>query len=101
VIDFERIEGFGWDGGNRFKSEGKHGVGWAEAEQIFFDDPLLIVADPKHSESESRFHALGKTVVGRLLHVTFTLRDGGRRIRIISARDMHRKEKQIHEAQNP
>lgn len=100
MIDFDRIEGFDWDAGNRRKSEGKHGVGSAEAEQIFFNDPLLVVADPKHSESEARFHALGKTALGRLLHVTFTLRDNGRRIRIISARDMHRKERQVYETQN-
>ncbi|MFZ5555320.1 MAG: BrnT family toxin [Pseudomonadota bacterium] len=101
MIDFGRIEGFEWDAGNRRKSEGKHGVGWAEAEQVFFNDPLLVVADPKHSQSEARFHALGRTAVQRLLHVTFTLRNGGRRIRIISARDMHRKERQIYETQNP
>jgi len=46
---------------------------------------------------ESRFHALGKTDDGRLLHITFTLRHYGKAIRVISARDMHKKERSIYE----
>jgi uncharacterized DUF497 family protein len=48
--------------------------------------------------SETRLHALGTTLDCRLLHVTFTLRQEGRRLRVISARDMHRKERKIYEA---
>ena len=91
------IVGFDWDDGNSRKSSDKHGVSQGEAEQIFFGEPLLVVEDEKHSESEPRFHALGKTNEGRLLHVTFTLRDSATKIRIISARDMHRKERGIYE----
>jgi len=69
----------------------------AEAEQVFFNSPLLVLPDPKHSEVEPRFHALGKTNEGRRLHISFTLRDGGRFIRVISARDMQRKERVIYE----
>jgi len=69
----------------------------AEAEQVFFNSPLLVLPDPRHSEAELRFHALGKTNEGRQLHVTFTLRDAGQCIRVISARDMHRKEHVIYE----
>ena len=65
----------------------------AEAEQIFFNDPLLIVEDVSHSIREFRLHTLGRTDVGRLLHVSFTLRADGRLIRVISARAMHRKER--------
>jgi len=93
MIDFERIVGFDWDDGNRRKSEEKHGVSQAEAEQIFLNEPLLLVEDVRHSEREMRIHALGKSDVGRLLHVTFTLRRDRRLIRVISARDMHRKER--------
>ena len=93
MIDFERIVGFDWDDGNRRKSEEKHGVSQAEAEQIFLNEPLLLVEDVRHSEREMRIHALGKSDVGRLLHVTFTLRHDRRLIRVISARDMHRKER--------
>ena len=97
VIDWTQIEGFDWDEGNNRKSLDKHGVGQPEAEQIFFNEPLLVVADVGHSLNEMRAHALGKTDAGRLLHITFTLRDGGRLIRVISARTMHRKERVRYE----
>jgi uncharacterized DUF497 family protein len=89
----ERVEGFDWDDGNARKSADKHGVSQAEAEQVFFNAPLLLANDPGHSETEQRFHALGKTDAGRLLHLTFTTRAEGAKIRVISARDMSRKER--------
>lgn len=97
MIDFDRIEGFDWDEGNARKSVEKHSVSQAEAEQIFFNDPLLVVADVGHSAQETRLHALGRTDADRLLHVTFTLRGNGRFIRVISARTMHRKERSRYE----
>ncbi|MGH6916590.1 MAG: BrnT family toxin [Geminicoccaceae bacterium] len=51
---------------------------------MFFNRPLLIVEDPRHSVHESRFHALGRTDAGRPLHVTFTLRGAATRIRVTS-----------------
>ena len=68
-----------------------------EAEQVFFNQPLLVLADEKHSQAEARYHALGKTDDSRLLHITFTLRSDSTLIRVISARDMHRKERNIYE----
>jgi len=97
MFDFTRISGFQWDQGNDRKSVDKHGVSQSEAEQVFFNEPLLIVDDVKHLQSEPRFHALGVTVDGRELHITFTLRDQETRIRIISARAMHRKERDRYE----
>jgi hypothetical protein len=100
VIDLERIVGFDWDEGNARKGE-KHGVSQSEAEQMFFDARLLVVADPDHSIDEPRYHALGATLDGRRrLHVTFTLRGDHTRIRVISARDMHRKERHIYERED-
>lgn len=96
MIDLAEITGFDWDGGNARKNV-KHGVSTAESEQAFFSTPLLMLADTKHSGRESRFHALGKTDEGRLLHTAFTLRGAGDKIRVISARDMHRKEREIYE----
>ena len=96
MIDLAKITGFNWDDGNARKNE-KHDVSTAESEQVFFNEPLLLLADAKHSDLELRFHALGKTDEGRLLHVTFTLREEGKNIRVISARDMHRKERQIYD----
>lgn len=96
MIDLDSLSGFDWDKGNARKNE-KHGVSTAEAEQVFFNQPLLLLEDGAHSQSEPRFHALGKTDAGRTLHITFTLRQSGALIRVISARDMHRKERAIYE----
>ena len=97
MIDFERLTGFHWDDGNVRKNVDKHGVSQAEAEQVFFNEPLRVVDDSRHSLSEPRFHALGVTDAGRRLHVTFTFREENVRIRVISARDMHRKERSRYE----
>jgi uncharacterized DUF497 family protein len=93
MIDWALVTGFDWDEGNARKSAEKHSASQGEAEQVFFNEPLLLLPDQEHSDKEQRFHALGKTQDGRPLHVTFTLRDGGKLIRVISARDMHRKER--------
>ena len=90
------ITGFDWDEGNARKNE-KHNVSMAEAEQTFFNEPLLVLEDSKHSNQEPRFHALGRSDDKRQLHITFTLRQAGEKIRIISARDMHKKERAIYE----
>lgn len=96
MIALTKITGFNWDEGNTRKNE-KHGVSMAEAEQVFFNAPLLLLQDVKHSSREPRIHALGQADAGRLLHITFTLRNAGEKIRVISARDMHRKERAIYE----
>ena len=97
MINLDQITGFDWDEGNSRKSADKHDVSQAEAESIFFNDPLIVVEDAKHSERELRFNALGKTAQDRLLHVSFTLRQNGTMVRVISARDMHRKERKAYE----
>ena len=96
MIDLTAIVGFDWDAGNARKNE-RHGVSAAEAEQVFFNAPLLLSPDARHSTEEERFHALGKSNDDRSLHVTFTLRANGTLIRVISARDMHRKERTLYE----
>ena len=97
VLDLSQIEGFEWDEGNGRKSLKKHDVSQVEAEQVFFNDPLLVIQDVRRSSYENRLHALGRTDAGRLLHISFTLRGGGNLIRIISARAMHRKERLRYE----
>ena len=92
-INLTGIVGFQWDEGNARKSEDRHGVSQPEAEQVFANEPLLIVPDPQHSQSEQRYNALGRSRLGRLLHVTFTLRQKDTAIRVISARDMSRRER--------
>ena len=55
--EFEKISGFDWDAGNSEKNRIKHNVENWECEQIFFNDPLIILDDPKHSIREKRFAA--------------------------------------------
>jgi uncharacterized DUF497 family protein len=95
--DLSQIIGFDWDEGNSLKSADRHSVSQAEAEQAFTDERLLIAADVKHSQDEERHNAMGRTIDGRLLHVTFTLRDGRTKIRVISVRDANRKERRLYE----
>lgn len=95
MLDLRKISGFDWDEGNRRKNE-KHGVSVGEIEELFFNQPLVIAPDPLHSTVELRFRALGWTNQGRLLHITFTLREHETKIRPISARAMSRKEKLIY-----
>ena len=97
MIDFTRIVGFDWDSGNDAKSAAKHGVSAAESEEIFFNQPLLVVGDPAHSRDEARLHALGVTHAGRRLQITFTLRADGTLIRVISAHDMSDRERRRYE----
>ena len=96
MVDLSTITGFDWDEGNARKNE-RHGVSMAEAEQVFFNTPLLLLEDIAHSQLEPRFHALGKATEGRRMHISFTLRGDGHLIRVISARDMNRKEQAIYE----
>lgn len=91
----EHLTGFDWDEGNRDKNSHKHRVSIWECEQIFFNEPLIILEDIKHSASEQRMHALGRTDDDRELFIVFTIRDS--LIRVISARDMHKKEHKFYE----
>ncbi len=100
MLELDAISGFEWDAGNARKNADKHSVSQSEAEAVFFRQPLLLLPDPRHSEQEARFHALGQTQDGRRLHITFTLRAQGNLIRIISARDMHRKERSFYDQES-
>jgi uncharacterized DUF497 family protein len=82
--------GFDWDDGNLDKNWQAHGVAFWEAEDVFFNEPLLVRTDTQHSASEARYLALGQTNGGRLLFVSFTVR--GPLLRVISVRDMTRRE---------
>ena len=72
MVDWKQVSGFDWDAGNERKIDEKHAVSQFEAEQVFFNQPLLVLADQKHSQNEDRYHALGKSNDARLLHITFT-----------------------------
>jgi len=83
-------KGFDWDEGNREKNWFNHRVSDSETEEIFFNQPFIIGDDRRHSKSEPRHYALGQTNAGRKLFLAFTIR--GDLIRVISARDMNRRE---------
>ena len=92
--DFSRIEGFDWDRSNIQKNWKRHRVAFYECEEIFLRAPIIL-PDLKHSTAELRFFALGRTVQERWLTVVFTVRKN--RIRVISGRDMSRKERKAYE----
>ena len=91
---FEQFSGFQWDKGNTDKNLIKHNVENWECEQVFFNRPLLVLDDPKHQVFEKRWAAFGKTDTDRLLVIIFTKRDN--LIRIISARDMNKRERKFY-----
>jgi len=88
----ENCTGFDWDDANTHKNWERHKVTPEEAEDVFFHEPLIVRSDVRHSKHEKRYYALGRTNVGRCLFVVFAQRRS--LIRIISARDMNRNEKQ-------
>ena len=100
MINFSSIIGFEWDIGNSQKSAQKHDVHPTEAEEVFFNSPLIISEDDKHSSIEKRYLAYGITNKKRFLTVIFTLRENETLIRVISARDQHRKERTVYAKAN-
>lgn len=95
TISLPEFEGFDWDDGNIEKNWKTHHVTPQEAEQVFFNRPLVVAADVKHSRSEKRYLVLGRTDSGRPLFIVFTMRKPF--LRIISARDMNKKERMVYE----
>ena len=87
--------GFDWDEENVVKNWERHRVTPVEAEDVFFHDPFVIRSDPAHSKREKRYRVLGKTARDRRLFVAFTIRR--KLIRVISARDMSRREIEVYE----
>lgn len=94
VVIKEPVE-FNWDRGNIGKNRKRHGVNEREAEEPFFDSKRKTFRDHLHSGKEERFRIIGKTKRRRLLFVAFTIRK--ERVRIISARDVNRKEVRLYE----
>lgn len=92
--EYPDFTGFDWDDGNINKNR-KHNVEHTESEQIFFNEPIIILDDPKHSVAEARYAAFGVTDNNRKLVVVYTIRS--KKLRVISARDMSRKERAFYE----
>lgn len=92
----EGCEGFQWDSANSEKIWERHRVAPTECEELFFNRPLVFGEDEEHSDAEKRMYGLGQSDAGRPLFVVFTVR--GRLIRVVSARDMSRKERRIYQS---
>jgi uncharacterized DUF497 family protein len=89
----ESCIGFEWDDANLYKNWELHRVTAEEAEDVFFREPLIVKSDVLHSKAEKRYYCLGQTGRGRRLFVVFTIRR--KLIRVISPRDMNRKELEV------
>ncbi len=92
---FEKITGFEWDNGNKGKNFISHQVTDEECEEIFFDPDKKILKDVLHSGKEERHILIGQTKKQRLMLAVFTVREN--LIRVISARDLNRKERKLYE----
>lgn len=86
---------FDWDKGNINKNIAKHKIKNEAAEEVFVNQPIVLIKDKKHSQTESRLMVLGQTDKKRLLSIFFTIRN--KKVRIISARPMGRKERRLYE----
>lgn len=95
ILEKTLVNEFEWDSGNLSKNWEKHLVHYTECEEVFQNIPLILFEDNQHSLKETRFYLLGKTDNNRKLFIVFTIR--GSKIRIISARDMNKKERKIYE----
>lgn len=90
---------FEWDPANLLQNE-QYSVSDAEAEQVFFNEPLLLLEETAHAVPGKHWQALGRTNGHRLLKISFALRAEPGRLRIVSARPMHHRERKIY-AQAP
>lgn len=95
---FKEPFAFEWDKGNKDKNLIKHKVTDEECEEVFFDPQKKAANDIFHSNREERNIIIGKTKLGRYLFLVFTTREN--KIRIISARDLNRKERSLYEKEN-
>ena len=77
-IDFE------WDEHKRQNNLRKHGIDFADAVEVFYDDLACTMEDPDH-HGEQRFILIGIDAFQRVLVVVYTQTDA-HTIRIISAR---------------
>ena len=98
-LDISVCNGFDWDDGNITKNESKHNLKANEIEELFFNEPLLVIEDFNHSKDECRCNALGYINNGLKLFVAFTKR--GNKIRVISARPMKKRREKIMKTLKP
>lgn len=94
-VSLDHCTGFEWDDANVQKNWDRHQVTPEEAEDVFFNDPVVVRDDVRHSQREKRYYALRQTRRGRHLFVAFTIRRDS--IRVISVRDMNHREQDFYD----
>ena len=94
-MKFKDLAGFDWNKANKQKNLVKHKVHYKECEEVFFNKPLIFFQDEKHSLKEKRYGVFGQTNNKRRLTIIFTIRNN--KVRVISARDQNKKERQQYE----
>ena len=94
-LDVDVLVGFDWNDANVYKNEEKHGLNYKKIEEIFFNEPLIVVEDFLHSEDECRCVAFGRDDNNSKIMAVFAVRAS--HIRVISAREMTKKEKKFYE----
>jgi uncharacterized DUF497 family protein len=87
---------FEWDDTKSRDNVRKHGVTFAEAQTVFFDENAVEFFDDEHSTQEDRFLLLGLSSKLRVLLVCHCLRESGSVIRIISARKATKNERGLY-----
>ncbi len=85
---------FEWDRANIDKNFVKHKVANRETEEVFENNPKLILKDEKHSQNEIRYALFGITNNHRELFIVFTIKED--KVRVISARDMSQRERKFY-----
>ena len=95
IIDLPKPLEFDWDEANKRKIWLKHKVTVEECEEAFATEQLFRQPDELHSHNESRHILISKTKNLRFLFIIYTIRKN--KVRVISARSMHRKEVDFYE----
>jgi uncharacterized DUF497 family protein len=86
---------FEWDDTKARRNLREHGVSFEEAASVFGDPLALEIRDPRHSQLEERYIAMGYSLLGRLLVVVHS--EEAETLRIISARIATRHEREAYE----
>jgi hypothetical protein len=87
---------FEWDENKNEINKKKHGLSFETAKEVFYDDDAILFDDPDHSNGEERFLIIGMTESSKICIVSHCYRDSDNVIRLISAREATKREKQIY-----
>lgn len=89
---------FAWDPTKAKSNLRKHRVSFEEAASAFSDVLAAVYEDPDHSVREKRYLMIGTSEQGRLLHIAYA--DQGKQIRIITARKVTKRERELYEKED-